>query len=297
MAVTIALHQSPIRAFESFADWENHTENLIAEAAAQNAEILVFPEYGSMELVSLFPENVQSDLAAQLHELQQLLVPFKRTFQALAAKYRCVIVAPSFPVKEAGHYCNRAFVFSEKGSSYQDKWFMTRFENETWGVSGPERRLAVFDTGKVRFGVQICYDIEFPIGSHILAENGAQLIVAPSCTETIRGAARVHIGARARALEQQIWTAVSQTVGNAPWSPAVDINYGYGGIYSSPDHGLPEEGILAESPRQEPGWLIRTPDLSLNEAARRSGQVFNYKDSRSIGMTQEKEITTVLVRL
>ena len=116
--------------------------------------------------------------------------------------------------------------------------------------------------------------------------------MAPSCTETIRGATRVHVGARARAMEQQMYVAVSQTVNNALWSPAVDINYGYAAIYATPDQGLPEEGIVRLMSPQAEGWLVETLDMSLLETVRQEGQVFNYKDSTRLKMTMDNEAVT-----
>jgi predicted amidohydrolase len=192
-----------------------------------------------------------------------------------------VIVAPSFPVVLGNKTVNRCFVFTEHGSSYQDKHFMTRFEDESWGISTSDGAIRVFETRFGKFGVQICFDIEFPIGGHLLAAAGAEFILVPSCTETLKGATRVHIGARARAMEQQIYTGISQTVGDALWSPVVDINYGYTAFYSSPDGDFDAEGIVAKDLPQQQGWLIRTLDLSLNQAIRENGQVLNYKHSQS----------------
>src|SRR5690606_23472650 len=89
----------------------------------------------------------------------------------------------------------------------------------------------------------------------------------------------VHIGARARAMEQQIYTAVAQTVEEALWSPTVDINYGYTACYASPDGSFQDEGILAQAPAQQPGWLIHTLNYAENKRIRTEGQVFNFKDS------------------
>lgn len=279
MAVTIALAQYPITRHADLASWKAHTEHWVKEAASHGAQLLVFPEYGSMELVSLLGDVDGSDLAQQLEALQELLHDFLETFEELADAHDCVIVAPSFPVMQPGdRFVNRAYVFGPRGVGYQDKWFMTRFENEEWGISAGEKRLALFEAEWGAFGVQICYDIEFPYGAQYLSEAGAGLIVAPSCTETIRGAARVHVGARARALEQQLYVGVAQTIGEAQWSAAVDLNYGFAAVYSSPDKDLPEEGIVAIAAPQEPQWLVTEIDPAKNEAIRRDGQVFNRKD-------------------
>jgi predicted amidohydrolase len=148
----------------------------------------------------------------------------------------------------------------------------------------------LFEAPWGNFGIQICYDVEFGLGSQLLSSAGASLLLAPSCTETIRGATRVHVGARARALENQAYTVVSQTVGNAAWSPAVDINYGYAGFYCTPDKNLPEEGIIATMAPQKEGWLLETLDFALLETVRNDGQVFNFKDHQRLqtGLLQEE---------
>ena len=167
---------------------------------------------------------------------------------------------------------------------------MTRFENEEWGIQGGDKNLMLFEASWGKFGIQICYDVEFSLGSQLLSSAGASLILAPSCTETIRGATRVHIGARARALENQAYTIVSQTVGNALWSPAVDINYGFAAFYCTPDKNMPEEGIISTMIPQTEGWLIQSIDFSKIEAVRNDGQVFNYKDQQLLqnGFLDEK---------
>jgi len=66
------------------------------------------------------------------------------------------------------------------------------------------------------------------------------------------------------------------------WSPAVDINYGYSALYSSPDGPFDDEGILAKETAQTPGWLIHTLDLSLNNEIRENGQVLNFKYSQQL---------------
>lgn len=298
MEVTIALAQYPVSQHTNVEAWQQHITRWATEALDKGANMLVFPEYGSMELVSILPEDIQSDLHGQIQELQQLLPVFMDTFRQLAKKHQCVIVAPTFPVSIADKtVVNRAFVFGPNAEGYQDKWFMTRFENEEWGISSNDRSLTLFETDWCSFGVQICYDIEFPVGSQHLSKSGAQLIVVPSCTETIRGATRVHIGARARAMEQQLFTAVSQTINEALWSPAVDINYGYAAVYASPDKDLPEEGIVATGVPEKPEWVIEKLDFEQNAAIRTDGQVFNYADIQKLQLTTAETITVHRIRL
>ena len=58
----------------------------------------------------------------------------------------------------------------------------------------------------------------------------------------------------ARALENQIATVMSPTIGDAPWSAAVDHNYGAAGIFVPPDVSLSLTGVLAEGMPNVPGW-------------------------------------------
>lgn len=285
MNTVIASAQYPITEHKTFLDWEKHVESWVAQAARERAELALFPEYGAMELVSIFSQETRKEIRQQVVELNLLKDDFCSVFCGLSKKYNIIIVAPSIPVIDEEKNVNRVFVFSPKGlMGYQDKFFMTRFENEEWGIQSGKKALTLFETSWGKFGIQICYDVEFSLGSQLLSSAGATLILAPSCTETIRGAARVHIGARARALENQVYTIVSQTIGDAPWSPAVDINYGFAAVYSTPDLNLPEEGIIAAMTPQNPGWLVEKLDFSKIDAVRNKGQVFNFKDHQGISI-------------
>ena len=155
---------------------------------------------------------------------------------------------------------------------------MTRFEDEIWGVKSPPKVLTLFEASWGNFGIQICYDMEFSLGSQLLSSAGASLILTPSCTEAVRGATRVHIGARARALETQSYTVVSQTIGEAPWSPVVNVNYGFTAVYSPPDFGFPKEGIVNKKEPQTEGWLLETLDFTAVKAVRDEGKVLNFQD-------------------
>ncbi len=275
----IACAQYPIDAFADPGQWAGKVSNWVAEAAGQGARLLLFPEYGAMELASLLSANLQADLRGQIAALQELLPAFLARYAFLAQRHGVSIVAPSIPVLQDGAFVNRAHVFAPDGSlAWQDKRQMTRFEREEWIITGGTE-LRIFDTGLgCRFGLAICYDVEFPLIARALAEAGADLVLAPSCTDTLAGLHRVHVGARARALESQIYVAVAQTVGEAPWSPALDVNRGLAAIYATPDRGFPDDGILARGEIDQPGWVYADLDIAALAAARANAQVFTRQD-------------------
>lgn len=279
----VAAANYPLKYHASLSDWQDWVDLWLSELAGKEVDVAVFPEYGSMELVSLLSKELQQDARAQIRAMDIFYEAFRALYGSLARKYTMVVVAPSYPVRVGEKMINRVEVFSPAGAAgYQDKLFMTPFEREEWGVSAGEPELQLFQTSKGSFGIQICYDSEFGIGAHELAQAGAEVILIPSCTETIRGATRVHVGARARALENQCYTIVSQTMGEALWTPAVDYNYGYCGAYSTPDTGFPELGILQTGVHQQAGWIIQDFDLPFLEKVRAEGGVLNFRDSEGI---------------
>jgi predicted amidohydrolase len=111
-----------------------------------------------------------------------------------------------------------------------------------------------------------------------MAEAGAEMILVPSCTERISGYHRVRIGARARALENQLVTVLSPTVGEAIWSPAVDHNTGAAGIYLPSEQMLAEDGILAEGAINKPQWVTAKIDLAGLRLLRSEGEMRNFAD-------------------
>jgi predicted amidohydrolase len=276
--VRLALAQYPIARFANFEHWRADTAEWVARAADAGATLLSFPEYGGMALTSLLPEALQKDLRGQIAALEKFHAHFVASFAALAEKHRVTIQAPSLPVVVDGKVHNRAYLLSASGGQeFQDKRQMTRFENEQWGITGGGG-LKIFDLGETRIGIAICYDIEFPLIAHAMAAAGAELILAPSCTDTLAGANRVHVGARARALENQIYVAIAPMVGIADWSPAVDVNIGWAAAYSTPDRGFPDNGILIEGERDRPGWVMAELDFALLRGARTKAQVFTARD-------------------
>jgi predicted amidohydrolase len=282
----IAAANYPILYHSSLEAWKAHVEGWVQRG--READLLLFPEYGSMELVSLLDAELQADARGQVKAMQVYLDAFQAWYAMLAGKYGRVIVAPSFPILLDDEVINRVFVFSAEGklAGYQDKLFMTPFEKYDWGVSAGKPQVTVFEADWGSFGIQICYDSEFSLGARFLAEAGAEVLLLPSCTETLRGATRVHVGARARALENQCYTIVSQTIGEAVWTPTVDYNFGYCAAYSTPDLGLPEEGILQMGPRQVEGWLMQDFDTALNQNVREHGGVRNFADHQKIQMNR-----------
>jgi predicted amidohydrolase len=272
--VTVAAAQYNYDEAASLAAWRAKVTRWVEEAVGQGAQILVFPEYAAMELAAINGRG--KDLHGSINAVSDLTHEITSLHQSLAKKHGVMIVAGSGPCRVGEQAFNIAQVCGPKGKHETfTKLMPTPWERDPWHISAGHE-LKVFDIGIAKVGLLICYDIEFPLLSRALAEAGAEIILAPSNTETLLGYWRVRIGAQARALENQIYTVQSPCVGPAPFCEAVAENNGAAGIFGPPDRGLPSDGVVALGEMNKPQWVIKKLQLDLIAELRQSGGVRTY---------------------
>jgi predicted amidohydrolase len=283
--IRIAAAQYPPEALASLGAYRDKLARWVGEAAGAGAQLLVLPEYGAMEYAAAAGAGVVGDLVASLAAVSDALPEMDAAHAELARRHGVHILAASGPSARGGaggtgvRYVNAARLFAPSGrSGTQEKLIMTPFERD-WGVSGGAT-LRVFDTALGRIGIAICYDSEFPLLVRAMAEAGAEILLVPSCTEFASGWHRVRTAALARALESTCVTVLSPTVGDAPWSPAIDRNTGAAGIFVPADHSFSETGVLAEGEVNRPGWVYADVDLARLAELKASGEMRNAADWR-----------------
>ena len=276
MKVRVAAAQYPINAIGSWAVYEQKLARWFQDASENGAQLLLFPEYGAMELARMSSPEIWSDLRLSIDFVGGLRDKIDALHGELAERHRVFVVAASLPQRDAaGAAFNIARVISPKGKiAEQRKLMMTRFERETWRIEGG-LDVCVFDTSIGCFGIAICYDAEFPLIARAMSDAGAAMVLVPSCTGTLHGYYRVRVGAQARALENQCFVVHSPTVGEALWSPAVNTNVGAAGVYGPPDLGFPEDGVVASGTLNEEQWLYAELDLAAVARVRLDGAVLN----------------------
>lgn len=277
-SLKVASAQYPIGQPKSLAEWEDKIALWVKTGAGTGADLLVFPEYAAIEQAACFGPEVYSDLKVTLAKIAELTAARVALHAELAKAHKVHILVGSGPDRKAdGRYVNAAQLVTPSGKvGVQEKLVMTPFERD-WGISagGPVR---LFDTAIGAFGIAICYDSEFPLLVNAMAQAGADVVLVPSCTERISGYHRVRTGSMARALENTIATVQSPTVGDAPWSPAVDFNAGAAGVYVPSEHGVSDTGVLAEGRLNAAEWVAATIDLSRLRRVRETGEMRNAHD-------------------
>jgi predicted amidohydrolase len=276
----LALAQYPVERLRGLEDFEVKLDDIMAAAKEDAADLLVLPEYAVMELAAAFTS--EANAVAERDAIVAQADVIIEVMREAARRHRLWLLGGSLPMRRDGPpfgmVRNRAPLISAQGRLvFQEKRVMTRFETEQWQVSAGDEP-AVFDTPWGRIGIAICYDGEFPMLVRAQVEAGAWLILSPSCTDTLWGFNRVHLSARARAIENQCFVAIAPTVGDAPWSATLDRNRGYAGVFGPCDRGFPEDGVIARGQMDEPGLVFAELDPALLEAVRAEGGVRNHRD-------------------
>ena len=274
----VAVAKYPIQAPADFAAFAERQAAVLGAAAAQGARVAVLPEYLSLELAATFDAGTRADLHASLAAIQRYREDWLALYARLAASLDMYVVAGTFLLAHGdGRYRNRCDVFAPQGAHlWQDKLQLTGFEKGLGVIEGGDA-LKVFDLDGVRTGVAVCYDSEFPLPVRAQAEAGARLLLVPSCTDTEAGATRVRVGCLARALENRLFVAQSVTAGEAPWSPALDINTGEAAVFAPMDRGFPADGVVAQTAGDQ-AWAIADLDLDALDRSRADAQVANDRD-------------------
>lgn len=274
----VAACKYPIGEPADFQAFAARQEAMLREAKQRGAELVVLPEYLSLELAAMFDAGTRADLHASLAAIQPLREAWLALYARLARELGLHVNAGSFLLAHGhGRYRNRSDLFAPDGGHlWQDKLRLTGFEKRT-GVIESGDALKVFEAGGVRMGIAVCYDSEFPLPVRAQCEAGARLLLVPSCTDTEAGATRVRVGCLARALENRIFVAQAVTTGEAPWSPALDVNTGEAALIAPMDVGLPSDGMLVQT-RGQDTWAIAELDVEALDASRAQAQVANDRD-------------------
>lgn len=275
----------------SWKDFEKKIQNNVEIAHQKDSDLLLFPEYFSLELCSLFPSG---SLAAQFDELQKYLPPFLELFKKLAAKYQIYLCAGTFPTKVGAKYRNRSYLFTPSGKmGYQDKLQLTQYEQKCSFIESGDT-IKVFQTKDAVIGIAVCYDSEFPPICRNQIEAAAELLLVPSCTDSEAGFYRVHISSRARAIENQCFVLTATTLGAAPWSEAVDLNVGSCGIFSPVDLGFPSDGILSKGEDKDKHEICHAElNFSALKNVRENGNVLNHQDWKFLPQILSKKTVKI----
>lgn len=283
----IATTQFSLQKVHSPTEFWGRFEALLSQAKSAKASVVVFPEYFSLSLLMCQTEHAdfKQALHGSLPHSQEVLSKAR----ALASTYQMAIVLGTLPWVENQKLINRSFFITSDGKTIaQDKIFMTRFEDEVWKVKGGEPLVHIFDWQQTRCAILTCYDSEFAVLSQSLARSGVELLFVPSCTDTEHGYWRVRHCCEARAIENQLFVAMSSIVLGDPKFEEIDAHYGRSAIFSPCDTGFQANGLLAEGETNREGLCIATVEIQQIKKVRQTGSVLNLRDAIRVPFVNTK---------
>lgn len=276
--VRLGVVQWQMRRFATFEDFMQQAEFFVDTVSDYEADIILFPELFNAPLIHEYEDRRPADamrmLAGSTERLRQEMV-------AMAISYNINIVTGSVPeVGEDGHVYHVCFLCRRDGTwEKQYKLHITPDEQASWGLRGGHE-LRTFDTDVGKIGILICYDVEFPELSRLLAEQDMKILLVPFWTDTRHAYLRVRHCAQARAIENECYVAISGSVGNIPKVETMGIQYAQSAIFTPSDFSFPPNAVADEATPGIETMLLADLDLDLIKELRAMGSVRNIESRR-----------------
>lgn len=276
--VRLGLIQWQMRQYKTVDELFEQVEFFVDAVSGYKSDFALFPEFFNAPLMAKY--NHLSEPEA-IRELATYTDQMLERFLKLAISYNVNIITGSMPYLIDDALYNIGYLVRRNGTYEQyEKIHVTPDEMKYWGVKGG-KKIEVFETDCGPVGILICYDVEFPELSRILAQEGMKILFVPFLTDTQNGYSRVRSCAQARAIENECYVAIAGAVGNLPKVHNMDIQYAQSGVFTPCDFSFPTNGIKAETTPNTEMILVVDVDLDLIAELNRYGSVKNMRDRRT----------------
>lgn len=276
--VRIGLVQWQMRPYSSLEELIEQAEFFVDAVSNYRCDFAMFPEFFNAPLMAAVNHLEESKAIRELASYTQSI---HKRFVELAVSYNINIVTGSMPSLEDNTLYNVGYLCRRDGTT--EKYYkihVTPDEAKIWGMAGGHE-LKIFDTDCGRIGILICYDVEFPELSRLLAEEGMRILFVPFLTDTQNGYSRVRNCAQARAIENECYVAIAGSVGNLPKVHNMDIQYAQSAVFTPCDFAFPTNGIKEEATPNTEMILIADLDIDLLKELHEFGTVRNLRDRRT----------------
>ncbi len=275
--VRLGLVQWQMRLYSSKEDVFEQMEYFVNAVSNYQSDFILFPEFFNAPLMAKYNHLSESEAIRKLAEYTE---DMRDKFIQLAIEYNVNIITGSMPLIKDDKLFNVGYLCRRNGEwDLYEKIHITPDEVKAWGLSGGSK-VKTFDTDCGKIGILICYDVEFPELSRILAEQGMNILFVPFLTDTQNGYSRVRYCAKARAIENECYVAISGSVGNLPKVHNMDIQYAQSAVFTPCDFAFPTNGIKSEATPNTEMILVTDVDLDLLSELHTYGSVRNLKDRR-----------------
>ncbi|MCA9434625.1 MAG: bifunctional GNAT family N-acetyltransferase/carbon-nitrogen hydrolase family protein [Candidatus Omnitrophica bacterium] len=275
--VRLGVVQWQMRHYASIDELMQQAEYFIDAVSGYRSDFALFPEYFNAPLMADYNHLPEPEA---IRELAKFTPKVREKFSELSISYNINIITGSLPEVVDGALYNVGYLCKRDGSFERyEKLHVTPDEAKVWGLQGGSQ-IKTFDTDCGEVGVLICYDVEFPELSRMLAMEGMDILFVPFVTDTQNGYSRVRHCAQARAIENECYVAISGCVGNLPKVHNMDIQFAQSMVFTPCDFSFPTTGIKAEATPNTEMILVVDVDIDLLRELNAFGSVRNLKDRR-----------------
>ncbi len=275
--VRLGLVQWQMRPYNDVSQLLQQAEYFVDTLSGYRSDFALFPEFFNAPLMAKYNHLSEPDAIRKLAEFTEEIV---KNFSRFAISYNINIITGSMPEVVDGKLFNVGYLCRRDGSVERyEKIHVTPDEAKVWGMQ-VGKELKIFDTDCGKIGILICYDVEFPELSRLLADEGMNILFVPFLTDTQNGFSRVKNCAQARAIENECYVAIAGSVGNLPNVHNMDIQYAQSMVFTPCDFAFPMDGVKAEATPNTEMILISDVDLDLLTELHEFGSVKNLKDRR-----------------
>ncbi|MCL4142047.1 UNVERIFIED_CONTAM: hypothetical protein GTU68_050496, partial [Idotea baltica] len=187
--IRVGLVQWQMRKFESLEKFLEQAEYFIDAVSDYKSDFALFPEFFNAPLMAPYNDLSAGKAIRKLAEFTHIL---KDKFSEFAISYNVNIITGSMPeIQPDGSLFNVGFLCRRDGTVEKyEKIHITPSEKGDWGMRGGNQ-LKVMETDCGKIGILICYDVEFPELSRLLADQGMRMLFVPFLTDTQNGYMRV----------------------------------------------------------------------------------------------------------
>lgn len=275
--VRLGLVQWQMRSFANLEAVYEQMEFFIDALSGYKTDFILFPELFNAPLMAEYNHLPEAEA---IRGLAKYTDDIRDKFLEYAISYNTNIITGSLPELRNGKLYNIGFLCRRDGTFEKyEKIHITPNERFYWGITGG-KQIKTFDTDCGKIGILICYDVEFPELSRLLADQGMQLLFVPFLTDTQNGYTRVRHCAQARAIENECYVAIAGCVGNLPRVQNMDIQYAQAAVFTPSDFPFPNNAIKAEATPNTEMTLLVEVDLDLLKELHEHGSVRILKDRR-----------------
>jgi len=195
----------------------NHAKQLIAEAASNDAKLVVLPEcfnspYGTQHF-SGYAETIPGPSCEMLSNV--------------AKEHKIWLVGGSIPEREGDKFYNTLTAYSPSGEMICKHRKVHLFDIDVPGkirfqeseVLTAGNTFNTFEAEGIKIGVGICYDVRFAEMARLYTQSGCKLLIYPGAFNLTTGPLHWNLLARARAVDNQLFVCMC--------SPARDTTASY----------------------------------------------------------------------